>query len=132
MAYCDYTDVQLEAGTSLGTITTSDITSLISRSDEEIADILLEKGLSAPASASQLKTASICLTIAKIKRRQAHELTRPNSLSLDGGDISFSVNSEAEAASYEAKGRRAVFQYIDYAGGSGVMIVRNHGMLRGY
>ncbi|MDD1729819.1 MAG: hypothetical protein LUQ50_12205 [Methanospirillum sp.] len=131
MAYCEYTDVQLEAGTSLGTITTSDITSLISRSDEEIVDMLLEKGLTAPASASQLKTASICLTIAKIKRRQAHELTRPNSLSL-GGDISFSINSEAEAAAYESKGRRAVSQYVEYAGGSGVVIVRNHNMIRGY
>lgn len=131
MAYCEYTDVQLEAGTSLGTITTSDITSLISRSDEEIVDMLLEKGLSAPASASQLKTASICFTIAKIKRRQAHELSRPNSLSL-GGDISIGVNSEAEATAYEAKGRRAVLQYMDYAGGSGVAIVRNHGMIRGF
>jgi len=131
MAYCDYTDVQLESGTSLGTITTSDITALISRSDEEIVDMLTEKGLTAPASASQLKTASICLTIAKIKRRQAHELTRPNSLSL-GGDISFGVNSEAEAASYESKGRRAVSQYVEYAGGSGVAFVRNHRMIRGY
>jgi hypothetical protein len=131
MAFCEYTDVQLEAGTSLGTITTSDITALITRSDEEITDILLEKGLTAPVSASQLKTASINFTIAKIKRRQAHELTRPNSLSL-GGDISFGVNPEAEAASYESKGRKAVAQYIDYAGGSGVAFVRSHRMLRGY
>jgi hypothetical protein len=131
MAYCTYTDVQLEAGTSLGTITTGDITSLITRSDEEIADMLTEKGLTAPASASQLKTASINFTIAKIKRRQAHELTRPNSLSL-GGDIAFGVNPEVEAAAYEAKGRRAVSQYIEYAGGSGVAIVRSHRMIRGY
>lgn len=131
MAYCEYTDIQLEAGTSLGTITTDDITALISRSDEEIVDLLTEKGLTAPASASQLKTASICLTIAKIKRRQAHELTRPENLSL-GGDLSFRVNPETEAAAYEAKGRRAVALYIDYAGGSGVVIVRNHRMFRGY
>lgn len=131
MAYCVYTDVQLEAGTSLGTITTDDITALITRSDEEIVDMLTEKGLMAPASASQLKTASICLTCAKIKRRQAHELTRPENLSL-GGDLSFRVNPETEARSYEAKAVAAVDQYVKYAGGSGVVIVRNHRMLRGY
>jgi hypothetical protein len=131
MAYCTYSDIQLEAGTSLGTITTGDITSLISRSDEEIVDMLLEKGLSAPASASQLKTASICLTCAKVKRRQAHELTRPENLSL-GGDLSFRVNPETEAKSYEDKARAAISQYVKYAGGSGVVIVRNHGMIRGY
>jgi hypothetical protein len=131
MAYCTYTDVQLEAGTSLGTITTDDITALIARSDEEIVDMLTEKGLTAPASASQLKTASICLTCAKVKRRQAHELTRPENLSL-GGDLSFRVNPEAEAKSYEAKAVAAVGQYVTYAGGSGVAIVRNHRMFRGY
>lgn len=131
MAYCTYTDVQLETGTSLGTITTGDITNMIARSDEEIADMLTEKGLTAPASASQLKTASIYLTCAKVKRRQAHELTRPENLSL-GGDISFRVNPETEAKSYEDKARVAISQYVKYAGGSGVVIVRNHRMLRGY
>lgn len=131
MAYCLYTDIQLEAGTSLGTITTDDITALITRSDEEIVDMLTEKGLTAPASASQLKTASICLTCAKVKRRQAHELTRPENLSL-GGDLSFRANPETEAKAYEAKAVAAVDQYVKYAGGSGVTIVRNHRMLRGY
>ena len=131
MAYCTYTDVQLETGTSLGTITTGDITNMIVRSDEEIADMLTDKGLTAPASATQLKTASIYLTCAKIKRRQAHELTRPENLSL-GGDLSFRVNPETEAKSYEAKAFAAVDQYVKYAGGSGVVIVRNHRMLRGY
>ena len=131
MAFCTYTDVQLEAGTATGTATTADITSLITRSDEEIADILTRKGLTAPASATQLKSASIYLTIAKIKRRQAHELSRPNSISL-GGDISFSVNGEGEAQAYEAKARVAIDQYVAYTGGSGIAIVRNHRMFRGY
>lgn len=131
MAYCTYTDVQLETGTSLGTITTDDITNMIVRSDEEIADVLTDKGLTAPASATQLKTASIYLTCAKVKRRQAHELTRPENLSL-GGDITFRTNPETEAKSYEAKAFAAVDQYVKYAGGSGVVIVRNHRMLRGY
>lgn len=131
MAYCTYTDVQLETGTSLGTITTDDITNMIVRSDEEIADMLTDKGLTAPASATQLKTASIYLTCAKVKRRQAHELTRPENLSL-GGDLSFRVNPETEAKSYEAKALVAIDQYVKYAGGSGVAIVRNHSMLRGF
>lgn len=111
MAYCTTTDVYLEAGTSTGTIQINDIGSMITRSDAEIVDILTIKGVSAPSSSSLLKTASIALTIAKIKRRMAQELSRPNSLSI-GGDISFSVNGESEAAAYEAKAKTAIDQYV--------------------
>jgi len=124
MAYCLYTDVQLEAGTSLGTIVNADITNLIIRSDAEIADILTLKGVSVPSSSTLLKTASIALTIAKIKRRQAHELSRPNSLSL-GGDFSFSVNGETEAQAYETKAKTAIDQYVlSMSGGIRVSRVR--------
>jgi len=111
MAYCTTTDIYLEAGTSLGTIQINDITSMITRSDAEIADILTIKGVSAPSSSSLLKTASIALTIAKIKRRQSQELSRTNSASV-GGDISYSVSPEAEAAAYEAKAKIAIDQYV--------------------
>jgi hypothetical protein len=110
MAYCTYTDVQLESGTSVGSLTTANITSLIARSDEEITDILLRKGITAPASSTQLKTASIYMTIAKIKRRQSHELSRPNSLSLPG--ISFGTSPEAEALEYEKKANVAIALYV--------------------
>lgn len=111
MAYCTTNDVYLEAGTSTGTAAIGDITNMIVRSDEEIAAILTSKQVSAPTSSTLLKTASICLTIAKIKRRMAQELSRPNSLSL-GGDISFSVSGEAEAQAYEAKAKLAIDQYV--------------------
>jgi uncharacterized membrane protein len=111
MAYCTTTDVYLEAGTSLGTIQINDITSMITRSDAEIADILTVKGVTAPSSSTLLKTASIALTIAKIKRRQSQELSRTNSASV-GGDISYSVSPEAEAAAYEAKAKIAIDQYV--------------------
>jgi uncharacterized membrane protein len=111
MAYCTTTDIYLEAGTSLGTIQINDITSMITRSDAEIADILTIKGVSAPSSSSLLKTASIALTIAKVKRRQSQELSRTNSASV-GGDISYSVSPEAEAAAYEAKAKIAIDQYV--------------------
>jgi hypothetical protein len=111
MAYCTTTDVYLEAGTATGTAVVGDITNMIVRSDEEIADILTLKGVSVPIASTLLKTASICLTIAKIKRRQSQELSRPNSLSL-GGDISFSVNGETEAQAYEAKAKIAIDQYV--------------------
>lgn len=114
MAYCTYTDVQLECGTSVGTLTTANITSLIVRSDAEIDDILTENGFDIPTSATALTTASIYFTIAKIKRRQSHELSRPNSLSL-GGDIAFSVNAEAEAQEYEAKAKTAINTYMGAA-----------------
>jgi hypothetical protein len=117
MAYCTYEEVQLEAGTACGTATTANITSLIARSDAEIADFLAEKGVTAPTSDTRLKTASIYLTIAKIKRRQAHELSRPNSLSL-GGDISFSTSPEAEIAALEARAIKAVNKYVSYVGGN--------------
>jgi hypothetical protein len=130
MAYCTYTDVQLEAGTACGTATTSDITSLIARSDAEIADILTQKGITAPASATQLKTASIYLTIAKIKRRQAHELSRPNSLSL-GGDISFGVSVEAEIASLEKGAMAAIDQYVSHVNGTGIRVSRVRTRIRG-
>lgn len=111
MAYCTVTDVTLEAGTGWGTAVSADITNMITRSDEEINDILALSGLSAPTSSSLLKTASIALTIAKIKRRQCEELSRPNSLSL-GGDISFSVNGETEAQALEARATKAINQYV--------------------
>ncbi len=122
MAYCTTTDVYLEAGTSTGTATITDIGNMIVRSDEEIVDILAQKGLTAPASATQLKTASIALTIAKIKRRQAEELSRPGSLNL--GDISFSTNPEVEATAYELKANQAIAAYISYVSGTGLRISR--------
>lgn len=125
MAYCTITDVYLEAGSSVGTATAADITSMIVRSDKEIVSKLRALGItSPPASDDDLETASIQYTIAKIKRRQSHELSRPNSLSL-GGDISFSVNPEVEAKAAEMKGDEAVSRYVDYAGGSTVFIVPN-------
>lgn len=123
MAFSTYDEVQLEAGTACGTATTANITSLIARSDAEIADILTQKGIIAPSSATQLKTASIYLTIAKIKRRQAHELSRPNSLSL-GGDISFSTSPEAEIKALEDKAMLAINQYVAYVNGSGISVSR--------
>jgi hypothetical protein len=126
MAYCTYTEVQLEAGTACGTATTSDITALIVRSDAEIVDILIQKGVAAPTSANQLKTASIYLTIAKIKRRQAHELSRPNSLSL-GGDISFSVSPEAEILALEELAMKAINLYVSAVNGTGIRVSRVRG-----
>jgi hypothetical protein len=110
MAYCTTTDVYLEAGTTTGTATVGDISSMIIRSDEEIADILTLKGVSVPSSSSLLKTASICLTLAKIKRRQAHELSRTNSSSLPG--ISYGVSVDTEIAALEAKAKTAIDQYV--------------------
>jgi hypothetical protein len=119
MAYCTYEEVQLEAGTACGTATTANITSLITRSDAEINDILTEKGVTVPTADTRLKTASIYLTIAKIKRRQAHELSRPNSLSL-GGDISFSASPEAEISALEELAMKAVYRYVSYVGTNGM------------
>ena len=62
-------------------------------------------------------------TIAKIKRRQAHELSRPNSLSL-GGDISFSTSPEAEIKALEDKALLAINQYVAYVNGSGISVSR--------
>jgi hypothetical protein len=122
MAYCTYTQVQLECGTAVGTLTTSDITDLITRTDAEIGDILTLKGLAVPGTSTYLTTASIAMTIAKIKRRQAHELSRPNSLSV-GGDISFSANVEAEALLYDLKGKEAINRYISSINKTIVMMV---------
>lgn len=126
MAYSTYTDVQLEAGTSLGTLTTANITSLIVRSDYEIVAQLLLMNITAPAVGDEnLKTASIQLTIAKVKRRQSHELSRPNSLNL--GDISFSTSPEAEAAVCEALAHKAILAYAATVNGAGIRISRVRG-----
>ena len=122
MAYCTYTEVQLEAGTACGTATTSDITALIARSDAEIVDILIQKGVAAPTSANQLKTASIALTIAKIKRRQAHELSRTNSLSLPG--LSYGVSVDTEIAALEANAMKAIDLYVAAVNGTGTRVSR--------
>jgi hypothetical protein len=112
MAYCTTTDVYLEAGTATGTATVTDIGNMITRSDEEIASYLIISGVSPPTSSDDLKTASIALTIAKLKRRQSHELSRPGSLNL-GGDISFSVSPDQEIKALEDKARVAMNQYIN-------------------
>ena len=112
MAYCTTTDVYLEAGTATGTATITDIGNLIARADEEIASYLVLNNVSPPTSSTDLKTASIALTIAKLKRRQSHELSRPNSLNL-GGDVNFSASPETEAKGYEEKARVAMNQYIE-------------------
>jgi hypothetical protein len=125
MAYCTTTDVYLEAGSSVGTVTETDITNMIVRSDKEIKSRLRALGITSyPDSDDDLETASIQLTIAKIKRRQSQELSRPNSLSL-GSDISFSVRPEDEAKAAELKASAAITQYADYAGGSPILIVPN-------
>ncbi len=111
MAYCTVDDIYLEAGTSTGTATATDISNLITRADEEIESYLLLNNISPPTTSPLLKTASIALTIAKLKRRQSHELSRPNSLNL-GGDVNFSTSPETEAKGYEEKARAAMNQYI--------------------
>lgn len=121
MAYCTIADVKLEAGTALGTVTDDDITNLITRSDEEIVSTLVARGYAAPTSDNNLKTASIKLTIAKIKRRQAEELSRPGSLSL-GSDISFSVSPETEAKALISEAYRAIENYILSANSSNTYI----------
>jgi hypothetical protein len=132
MAYCIYTDITDEIGTALGTATEEIVVRRILKSDEQIVATLLEKGITTPPTTdTRLRDASIFLTCAWLKRRQAHELSRPGSLSIPG-DISFGVSPEAEALSYEGKAQVAIDRYIKYAGGSGVAIVRNHRMLRGY
>jgi len=118
MAYCTIAEVKLETGASLGTITDADITARILQSDKEIAGKLRKKNLVAPSVATDdLKTASIHLTVAWVKRRQSHELSRPGSLSL-GGDISFSTQPETEAVSEEAKANEAIEAYIASVGAS--------------
>ena len=116
MAYCTYTDVYLETGPEVGSATDANITAMITRSDEEIDDILTENNIPIPSTTpTALKTASICFTIAKIKRRQSHELSRPESLNL-GGKISFSAKAEQEALDYLKQGNAAVMKYINQQG----------------
>lgn len=132
MAYCTYPDITDEIGTSLGTATQEIIERRILKSDEQIAAMLADKGITTlPASDTRLRDASIFLTCAWLKRRQAHELSRANSTGLNDG-TSFSTNPEIEAAAFEAKAHEKIEQYVKVAGGSGVAIVRNHRMLRGF
>lgn len=118
MAYCTYLEVLRETGTAIGTITTSEITDRILQSDKEIAGKLRKRNVAVPTVATDdLTTASIHLTVAWVKRRQSHELSRPGSLSL-GGDISFSTQPETEAVSEEAKANEAIEAYIASVGAS--------------
>lgn len=123
MAYCTTDDVYLEAGTSLGTITETNLSDLIDKSDKKINSRLRALGITSyPESDDDLEEASVQYTVAKIKRRQAEELSRPGSLKL-GSDIAFTVAPEAEAKAAEAAAEKAVSQYAEYAGGSSVVIV---------
>lgn len=123
MAYCTYTEVESEIGTSHGTITQANITEKITQSDKEIASRLRKKGLTAPTGANDdLNIASVQLTIAKIKRHQSQELSRPGSLNL--GDISFSTQPETEAQEAEKKAEDAILAYIASVNGSGIRASR--------
>ena len=125
MAYCTYLDVTDEIGEALGTATQAIVERRILKSDERIVSILRENGIdTAPASDSDLRDASIFFTCAWLKRRQAHELSRPNSLSI-GGDISFSTSPEGEAKAMEQQALDSVLKYANNAGGSGIIIVPN-------
>lgn len=125
MAYCTYLDITDEIGTALGTATQAIVERRILKSDERIVSILREAGIDTPpTSDSDLRDASIFFTCAWIKRRQAHELSRPNSLSI-GGDISFGTSPEAEAAAMEKQALESVLKYANYTGGSGIIIVPN-------
>lgn len=124
MAYCTYTEVESEIGTSHGTITTSNITEKIAQSDKEIASKLRKKGLVAPTGANDdLNIASVQLTIAKIKRHQSQELSRANSVGLSDG-TSFSTSPEIEAAAAERKAGDAILAYIASVNGSGIRASR--------
>jgi hypothetical protein len=125
VAYCTYLDVTDEIGEALGTATQAIVERRILKSDERIVSILRENGIdTAPASDSDLRDASIFFTCAWLKRRQAHELSRPNSLSI-GGDISFSTSPEGEAKAMEQQALDSVLKYANNAGGSGIIIVPN-------
>ena len=125
MVYCTYLDVTDEIGEALGTATQAIIERRILKSDERIVSILRENGIdTAPESDSDLRDASIFFTCAWLKRRQAHELSRPNSLSI-GGDISFSTSPEGEAKAMEQQALESVLKYANNAGGSGIIIVPN-------
>jgi len=108
-------DIQLEIGTATGTATVGDIINRIAVSDKEINDLLTLKDLTPPASSTYLNRASVYKTVAWIKRRQSHELSRPNSLSL-GGDISFSTSPEAEAKTYDNKADAEMLKYYASTG----------------
>lgn len=126
MAYCTYLDITDEIGTALGTATQAIVERRILKSDEKIVSILREGGITTlPTSDADLRDASIFFTCAWLKRRQAHELSRPGSLNL--GDISFSTGTspETEAAAYMKEAFDAVQRYADYTGGSGIIIVPN-------
>jgi len=111
MTYCTNADVYLETGTALGTITSTDVDNMIVKSDKEIVAKLRKAGItSLPATDDDLQTASVQLTIAKIKRRQSQELSRPGSLNL--GDISFSAQPETEAVACDVKAQDAINSYI--------------------
>lgn len=120
MAYCTADDVYLRTGTSLGTLTEANITSLIAESDAEIVSYLTAKGYTAPASDNALKNASIKLTMVKIIDRLSMELSRPGSLTLTG-DLSFSVDT-TEARRFTAEAYASIETYIATASSSNTYI----------
>jgi glycine betaine/choline ABC-type transport system substrate-binding protein len=132
MAFCTYVDVQIETGTSLGKTTVADITNMIGVSDGEIrAKLRALQITTLPSSDDDLKIASVQFTKAKIIRKMSLELSRANSVGLNDG-TSFGASPETEALNAEAKGEEALSRYVKVSGGSGVAIVQNHSMLRGY
>lgn len=116
MAYCTADDVYLRTGTSLGTITEANITSMITESDATIVSYLTAKGYTAPSSDNALKSASIYLTMVTIIDRLSIELSRPSSLTLER-DLSFSV-SQTEATRFTAAAYAAIESYIASANSS--------------
>jgi hypothetical protein len=126
VAYCTYIDITDEIGEALGTVTQAIVERRILKSDERIVSILREAGIdTAPVSDTDLRDASICFTCAWLKRRQAHELSRPGSISLPGLSFSTGTSPEAEAAAFETRANESTMKYANYAGGSEITIVPN-------
>lgn len=120
MTYCTADDVYLRTGTSLGTITEANITSMIAESDATIVSYLTAKGYTAPTADNALKSASVYLTMVMIIDRLSIELSRPESLTLTG-DLSFSVDP-SEAKRFTAAAYSAMDMYIATANTSNTLI----------
>jgi hypothetical protein len=120
VAYCTADDVYLQTGTSLGSITETDITNMIAESDGKIVEYLKANGYAAPVSSVSLKNASIAFTKAVIVGRLAIELSRPSSYTATG-DFSFTTDPN-EAKRFTSDAYSAMDTYIATANTSQTLI----------
>lgn len=123
MAYSTAGDIRVITNFNLEEIPTTTMAEIIATADRRCDARIAEAGISLPIAEpypDTLRDASANFAAAILLNRKRIDLSRPNSLSLEG--LSFGTSPEAEIQRHETIARQSLERYIATAGGAGTQI----------